>query len=72
MSKFLKILLIIHVSSSFWFGCIGLVIAEDNRLEGFLKGMTVMPLIFGNFIYIGCLLFSTIGIYFFNKSNNYD
>lgn len=41
-----------------------------NVLIDFLKGFVIMPFVFGNFIYLGCLLFSTLSVYFILMKNN--
>lgn len=71
MKKIFKIICILHLVNSIWFGCVFAFVAftegGKNVSEGFLKGFFLGPIFFGNFLYLGSLIFSTLGIRYFLK-----
>lgn len=64
MINLIKTILTIHFSCCFYFGLLAayLHFPEMNPFVAFIKGFSIFPV---NVIYLGCVLFSSIGVNFF-------
>lgn len=62
--KFIKVVTVLHISCALWYGIIGILFGRNSIFIDFLKGFLIMPFIFGNFIYLGCLFFASFAVYF--------
>ena len=63
--RFLKVILVLHISCAIWFGLFtASVISDTGFFETFIKAALIMPFIFGNALYLGCLAFCTLSTYF--------